>query len=90
MRLISLDNFFHIVSCLVAAAGHEYEEVLFGLGAVGEVDDEAAREARAHRRRRDHLDLARVLRVELKHRAPAATLQRESGEWSGNFDKYVV
>ena len=66
-----------IVSCLVAAAGHEDEEVLFGLGAVGEVDDEAAREAGAHRLRRDHLDLPRVLRVELEHRPTAATLQRE-------------
>ena len=75
-----------IVSCLVSAAGHEDEEVLFGLGAVGEVDDEAAREAGAHRRRRDHLDLARVLRVELEHRPTAATLQREAvGEELGNF-----
>ena len=76
------------MSCLVAAAGHEDEEVLFGLGAVGEVDDEAAREARPHRLRRDHLDLTRVLRVELEHRAAAATLRRKKiivGHFCGNL-----
>ena len=65
---------------LIAAASDEHEEVLLGLGAVGEVDDESAREAGAHRLRRDHLDLLRVLRVELEHRSTPSALKGKKGK----------